>query len=738
MSTLNDDRLVLQKGRKNTLKDAEVGKRDQIPEKLLTKLEEMNIGAKIADLWAHGNANRQEWLDRQEKYLSSWDEHLESTASGPFLGSSSLHIPMPLIVAKTVHARFLQALLGIEPYFTTKSRTAASIDRSRMVQDVMAYTLKDWINCYDGIDDVADEWLWHWITAGCGILKVRWEVQYERFLDIVKDIEQSVETVVDPETGAESTVPAARIVEKEQMVTKVKSRGPVAETRMAEDVLIIGGKGDPQKADAVIDSYHLSASEIWTCVDSKAFKRDAAEAVINGGSDRKEDMVTTSIKQTRATNAGIAMLDTNSELDKYHILEAYLRLDVDGSGINTDVVVWAHPRSRKILRATYLHRINKSGERPFFKIDFLKRPGQDYGTGLIEMLYPLSKEMDAIHNMRIDFGMLATMPFGFYRPSSSIEPETLQLRPGDLIPLDDPQRDVYFPNLGNRTSFGMQEEMALQSMVERLTGINDMSLGVLTGAQGATRTATGARALLGESNANLDVYLRRMQRGWRRFLKYLLHMLQQRIPEGLSFRVTGEAGSDYWAQIRSRDDLAGDFDFEISGNSSNSNPAIQEEVATNILQLVQNPLLIQLGVVTPANVFEAVKNYLKAKGVKDFAKYVQQPPDYQYTPTPQEEADRILRGMATPVVPNMDHAGFLAYFEEIWNTDELLGQFDQESTQALYVQAEKHKQMMQAIEQMRAQQANANQMRSNAEVSGAQQAPPGMSAMAGTGDPNAA
>lgn len=732
MSQLNDDRLVLQEGRRDALKDAEVSLRDQIPKKLAEKLEELEVGKKVADMWSHGNADRQEWLERQEEFLGQWDEFLAVDTDGPFEGSSNLHIPMPLIVCKTLHARFLQALIGIDPYFTTKARTEAFIERTQLVQDLMAYTLKDWINQYDGVDEVLDLWVWDWVTTGVGLLKGRWEKQFERFIDVEQVPKPRIRYAYNEETQREEEVTEYQLVDEERKVTRVKFQGPMLDYRHPEDVLIIGGQGDPQKADAVIDSYSLTASDLWTYVDSKVFNEDAVREIIDKGPDHEDSSDSTQIKRSRNTNAGVDAVDSDSDLDRYKILEAYLRLDVDGSGINSDVVVWVHPRSRKILRATYLHRINKAGERPFFKIDFFKRPGQTYGIGLVEMLYPLSKEMDAIHNMRIDFGLLATMPIGFYRPTSSIEPETLQLRPGDLIPLDNPTEDVYFPNLGNRTSFGFQEEAAIQTMIERLTGINDLSLGVLTGAQGATRTATGARALLGESNANLDVYLRRLQRGWRRCLKYILHSLQQRIPPGFEFRVTGEGGQDYFAQVRNQQDICGDYDFEISPNSANSNRAIQEEVSTSILQLVQNPLLIQTGVVSQANLYEAVKQWMRAKGIKDFGKYITKPEGYQYVPSPGEEANRILRGIPVPVVANMDHQGFIAYFEEIFGSDELLGQFDEEQAKALAVQANKHKEMLAALDSAAAQQANSSQMRMNAAQS-AEQAPVGTNPMAVNG-----
>jgi len=713
---ITDDAQTLKEGRKNTLKDAEVSLRDQIQRTLYDKLQAENIAQKITSIWYTGNADRSDWLNRQQVYLKDWDEFLNSTAEGPFQGSSSLHMPMPLIVAKTLHARFLQTLIGTDPSFSVKPRTAANLERAQLVQDVMGYALKDWSNNYCGIESVLDDWLWDWITTGVGLMKQRWDVCYERFVDVVAEPELGPPIIqVDPQTGREITIPTTRMKESEQTITKKIFEGPVFEHRHIEDILIVGGHGDPNKADAVIDRQFLTASRLWTLADQGIFDDKAVAQVIAAGSDKKSGSLASDLKNQRALEAGKSDIDSTANLDRYEILEAYLQYDVDKSGINSEIIVWIHLRSRALLRATYLRRTNRTGERPFFKIDFHRRPGEDYGIGIVEMMHPLSVEMDAMHNMRVDFGILASMPFGFYKPTSSLDPTTIQLEPGSLIPLDNPQTDIYFPNLGNRTSASAQEEAVIQSMIEKLTTTGSLQMGITSGEQGAARTATGARALLGEANSNLDVYLRRLYRGWKSALNYLLHTLQQRIPQGLSFRITGESGDDYWRWVRDREDISGDYDFEMFPNSANSNPAIQQEVAQQILQVVSNPLDIQLGIITPATRYEALKNYLKSFGVKDFGKYLQQPPDNIRTYSPEEEVQRILLGIPVPVTPQADHQGYLDYFEKIKKSDELLGKYSESETVALAAQAQQHQQMLQAMQQLSQQQRNAQQMQMNSQ-----------------------
>lgn len=710
MSELNNDKKVIQDGRRAPLKGLDASLRDQINDKLFSKLEEMNVGEKVVTMWNKGCANRQRWLERQKGYLASWDEHLVGDTEGAFEGSSQLHIPMPFIVCKTMHARFLQALWQ-DPPCNLKARNEASIERLSTVSDVMRYYLLDGANYDKGLEPEVDMWVWRWITTGSGMLKLGWEQKYSRYVDVVT-VPQPGKPTLKVVNGKETLIPTTEQVEKEVSVTKKVFDGPVVRGVKVEDLLIIGGGGDPDRAEAVIEQDWLTASEMWTFADRKIFRADKVEKVIESGPNRISPTLSGDMKTQAAQNAGQGSLDFMTDLDRYHVLEGYLQLDVDGSGIITDVVVWVHYQTREILRATYLRRISPKGERPYAKADFILRDGQEYGVGLPEILYPLSQEMDAMHNMRIDFGLMSTMPFAFYRASSGIDPETIKFEPGTLIPVDNPQTDVYFPNLGNRTVFGMQEEQALQGYVERLTSISDLNLGVV-GAQGATRTATGSRALVGEMSSNLDVYLRRLNRGWKKVLRYKLHLVQKRMPEGLAFRLTGDDGKDYFRYIKSLDDIQGDYDIEVSPNSATSNAGIQQENADYVLQMASNPLAIQMGAIGPGQFYEAMKNAMLARGIRDFSKYIQKPQGYERNLTPEEEANRLLRGVDVPVTPGMDHQGFIDFFQHIHDTDELAGQFSQDQFVKLAAQAKKHEQMLQAMQAAQAQSANASQMQRN-------------------------
>lgn len=723
MSNLQNDKDILAK-RKNVLKDDEekglkvvASLRDQQLEKLARKLEEKNIGRKIVEMWAKGNADRAEWLDRQASYLQEVDEFIEPIYQPALEWSSTIHLPTILTIGKTYHARMHAALMSVDPPFTVRARKGAQADRAMLIEELMRYTLRDWCNEHDGVENEVDRWLWDWCMRGVGILKARWHKKFTRFLDVEVEQVEDTDLDVDPQTGDSVPVPVMREVEREVVKTEEVFNGPMLERVPIEDVIIVGGEGDPQKADAVLHKSSYTSSELWSLSDQKLFRAEAVEKAIQGGSDPQlgSDQ-TAQIKQSQKAHGGMSVADSDNQTDRYKVIEAYIKLDIDGSGIASDLIVWVHERSREILRATYLRRVNPVGCVPFFKIDFHHRHGTEYSVGLIELLYSLSKEIDAMHNINVDIGLLSSMPFGFYRPTASaLKEEGMPIEPGALIPVDNPQTDVMFPNLGLRTSFGFQEQQALQVQIERLTSISDLNLGIV-GGQGATRTATGTRALLGESSNNLNVFISRMNRGWKRALKYMFAMLQYRLPPGFQFRVLGDDGQQYWKQIESREELEGMYDFEVEANSANSNKQIQIEQASMLYQATQNPIDLQLGIITPANRYEALSYMLRVNGIKDIAKFMTKPQGFTLQYSPLEIADRILSGMDVKLGPDQDLQGFIDLVQQMVNDDTLAGQFAPHDFAALVAKAQEAQSMIQAIQAAQNQQMATNQQQLNSQA----------------------
>lgn len=712
-----NDQDVVNEGRKNALQDVEVPLRERSLQKLVKKLEDLGEGRRTVEIWNQANADRQVHLSRQVALLKEFDEFIDPIYKASQEWMSTLHLPVVFTVCKTYHARFLAAILSIDPPFSMKARQAAWEDKVPVIQDTLRYALFTWMNYYEGVNEIIDQWIWRWVTTGRGILKQRWERKYAKYVDVIEKpvIVASVDTI-DPQTGKSVTIPQTEIQEVEEDVVETVFDGPMAQVIAEEDIVIVGGDGNPDQADDVIESSYLTASDLWSYADQKIFRTDVVEEVIKAGDNSVSGEPANAIKLEQSMAAGMNSPDKDYDLKRYQILERYASLDVDGSGINTEVILWVHKETEKILRATYLRRVSKSGLRPYTAVEFHKRNTRNYPVGIPELLFSICKEIDAMHNMRVDIGVQTSLPMGFYRPSSSMSEEIISFGPGSLIPVDNPQTDIYFPNLTGRTAFTAQEEAALMSQVERLTSISDITLG-LTSSQGAARTATGARALQQEGNANLDVFLRRLNRGWKRFLVYLNHQLQDKLPPGFEFRVFGDDGKSFYRRIESKQELCGEYDIELDSNSANSNKQVQIEVANMLVMTTGNMLDVQLGIVTPIQRYEALKTQLQVNGVRDFGKYLNKPVQAPRIFSPIEIANRILAGQEVPLGPEQDLQGFVSWFEHVVDNDELLGQFSEQDTVSLFKKVQEAQAMMTAMAQQQAQMNNQKQIAMNSAMS---------------------
>jgi hypothetical protein len=715
------DQELVREGRTKKLQDDESSNlkvtaslRDQQLDKLANLLDEKRMGNKVVQTWYRANADRVVWLERQSRFLEEVDEFIDPIYEQALEWSSVLHLPTILTAVKAYHARMYAALMSVDPPFTMRARQAANADRAMLCEELMRYTLNDWCNENEGIANEVDRWLWDWVGKGCGILKARWHKRFTRFMDVDVKRVDDVEMQIDEDTGEKIPVKVVREIEKEVVRTEEVFNGPMLERVPVEDFIIVGGEGDPEKADYVMQQFWLTASDLYSFADQKIYRADVVDDVIKSGKSYPlgHDQ-TADIKQRQVENAGFAQLNKEHALDRYRIIEAYCKVDVDGSGIASDIIVWVHYETQKILRATYLRRVMPTGQNPFFKIDFHLRQGVEYGVGLIELLYSLGKELDAIHNMKVDVGIISSMPFGFYRPTaSSLKEERMPLEPGALIPVDNPQTDVMFPQLGLRTVFGNQEEQGLQTQIDRLSSMSDLNYGILAG-QGAARTATGARAVLGESSNNLNIYIQRMTRGWKRALKYTWSMLQWRLPPGFQFRILGDDGDSYWKTVHSREEIVGMYDFELEANSANSNKQVQVEQANMVVQMTSNPIDLQLGIVTASERYEALAYQLKVNGIRNVAKFLRKPNNANPHYSPIEIADRLLAGMDVVLDPTQDLQGFIALVQHIMEEDDMNGQFDHFQLAILMHKAQEAQGMLAAMKQAQAQAAAAQQQQMN-------------------------
>ncbi len=688
--------------------------RDATVENLVEKCNESEVGSKVKAAWLKHNADMAVRQERMKK-LQNWDEHIDDFEMA-YDGTSNIHLPMPMIVLKAFHARMYQALFSVDPPFSVRAMQEAYQDDVDMVYGLMNWTLKEWCNNHDGVEAVVDRWIWNWCAYGSGVLKLRWDCKYTRYVD-VEDFYQkgpsTYEVIIDPETGHVQEVEKPAVIrgQREKAVTEKIFDGPSVEFIEQNDIAMIGGR-DIQTCDMVIHRSYYTADELQSAALRKVFSQEVVDEIIKGGPHSESGHPGQDLKQDREIHSGIRTMDISQDLDRYQVLECHVEMDINMDGLNESIIVWVCNQSGSILRATYAHRVNRGGKRPFANIEFIPREGHGYAMGLLELIHPISVEMDMIHNIKVDIGIMAAQPIGFYRAATGLDPIKLRIKPGDLIPVDDPSSHVFFPNLGDRSGFFQTEEAMLLQHVERLTSINDINTATL-GRQGAARTATGVSQMVAENSANLDIFIKRMQRGWRQTLRILWQMLQQRLPDGTEFRVTGKDGREYFRRVN-RMMIQQRMDFFLEAASANSNRMIQLEQTMQVLAQMMNPMFLQLQIVGPENMYEALKDYFQALGRKDYARFIKKPAGVIRQITAEEELARILHGKHVPLTPDMDHQRFIELAGDILGDEGAEQMYMKGTLDAVRSQMQQHQAMAKAMEAQANQLAQAQQQSSNA------------------------
>ncbi len=346
--------------------------------------------------------------------------------------------------------------------------------------------------------------------------------------------------------------------------------------------------------------------------------------------------------------------------------------DLDGDGIEEDVIWWYLVEPRLVVRARHLTEMYPAEppRRPFAEATFIPVPGRRIGISLLEQLEPLHDAMKTFIDQSVDAGTLANTPFGFYRPTGSMKPETIRLWPGELYPLADPQRDVSFPQLANQTAsaWGLNMTALMQQFEERLVVIGDLQLGrVPAGKSSAMRTASGTAMLTNQSEARPERILRRFFIGLAE-MWYQCHTLNQYfLPEEKQVKIIGikQPFENPFQTITTKDEIKGRFRFEFKANVFNASKQALQQSLQALLSTYVSELAFQLGLITPSGAYRLMVDWGKAWG-QDPERYLTEPePGLMRPDILAEEAISIIMQSVMPDGRPAEPGGAIEHFQKL-------------------------------------------------------------------------
>ncbi len=288
-----------------------------------------------------------------------------------------------------------------------------------------------------------------------------------------------------------------------------------------KDLIIPPYTTDLQTCDWVAHRVRLTEAQLKERARTNFYDREVVEQMLKSSKQPDAEEV-----ESLEGKLGISVRE-----GLYEVYEVWVRNE------NDENEVWWLTKEGQELKP---HTTNpyKHGLRPFVSAPYMPREDSIYGIGIPEMLEHIQEEVNTIHNQRRDNATLANIKCFKARRGRGIK-SPLELYPGAVIWVDDPNdiQEFFIGQAG--VSASMAEEAQVISYGERRTGISDYSLGMEAIAR---PTASGTLALIQEGNRRFEIVTLLIRPALAEAYMQAVQLYQQYYPEGKAFLLMGEKG----------------------------------------------------------------------------------------------------------------------------------------------------------------------------------------------------
>ncbi len=318
-------------------------------------------------------------------------------------------------------------------------------------------------------------------------------------------------------------------------------------------------------------------------------------------------------------------------------------------------VITIAPDFNKCLRRIQNNAL--TGDFPFARIDREILDDRWYSPrGIPELITDIVKEIDVQKNQRIDSQTQRNLPFYLYRVG--IVNPNLKLKPGKGIPVPAgvPFSEVFqmVNNTNLNAEFSNKDEIQqLNAETEELLGeVNFTLQSQINKRQPRTGVEVDAQvqAAVPQSTIEGDIVCH----GFSRLFQMIVDLWSQFGEDTYTFNYFGNQNGKPEQIKIGKEELQG-HNIVVRGNDANTNPQIRIQKSMQVGSIISDPLALQMGIVTPVNVYQAKREQLQQLGF-DPDQFVTppQPPKPQPPPplpvqismsdlTPAEKAQTIQR-----------------------------------------------------------------------------------------------
>lgn len=665
---------------------------------------------------------RDDWMDmRLKRYgkLRGW----LGEKTFPWENASNAHIPIMLTDSLRVQDTLHNAVLAIRP--TIQSRATKRTDKEK--QDTIDNLIDFQVFAEQNGEQIIGHLIQKFVDDGIFTAYIPWSRETKKIHDV---------RILPPLDPQEEDEPQLRLIVAEQLFPVVNSivqvdefgydwrvryldeeehpreadvsfffqdnerveahietsvetyNGPVVIPKSVEDVVAPWRSGNlqPPGPSNPYGAPHFALLDYPDLEEIKRLVKDGSYDLV----DEEEMGQIEFLGVTKPTDTNEELKDQKDEMEGVvsHATETtkkvftrimmFDRWDIDGDGLQEDVIFWVLKEPGILLRARHLTEMFPGNRvrRPVAEAQFVP-VGEDrrYGISLPELTESLHDIIVTVFNQTIDSGTLANTPFFFYRPGAGLKADIMRLWPGEGYPLGNPAQDVFFPNLPNQSqAFGFNLIATAQQYLERITMVGELNLGrVPQGKSSALRTASTTMAILQQGEARPERILRRFFEGLSEIWAQIHELNQRFLPKNKEFRIIG-VKPDQEDPYKTIDDISairGRFDFEFQASLLNTSPGVVEESLAALGATIMSPLAFQLGLIDAEKAYNYLREVVKAKKM-DPDKFLNRPPNLIDTPRmlAEEVILEVMRGSLGDVLPLEDTQTHFQKLVEFANSEQ--------------------------------------------------------------------
>ena len=575
-----------------------------------------------------------ERCENQYQQKTKWDV-AGKACDVPWIGASNYFVALSEWIVDAIWARLMNILFSQQPYMKAKGVEASDVSKQDAVTDFTDMTLREKVRLYEN----SNFFFKQMIKLPFAVLKFCWVQEYDRMIT-----KESAIVFANPMTGDQQTIlpddPEMQIKQAEFMINGYQQSGN-QDVWVAKDEELVNA---PQlkyiRFQDYVYSQHAKRNQrlfwegdrFWLTINEMMLKAQQEKFI-----QESVDKVRTQRKDSTKSGIDAVVADRESLLECFHW---YGRLPFnknneidfqDQEAIEQEVYCVVSYKEEELLEINHWYYRRKPWpDRVYIRGEF-EETEEFEGRSMCQKLFKTQVELNDFHKTLMDNAWLAMQKiFVKKRTLTDEDWEKPKVYPGAMWE-EDVAGDIRVLEVGDVKSIGIELEQQLLNFAERLSNITSWNVGTNPQQPGGKTTATQFSGIIQEGNIGREPLLQRCYLILKKICQWNYDYYYERMPEGLERRILGDTGEPiyptqenmpvyaqkgiqpYWRQ----DDITGQFDFNWSGTSQNSDQQWNILVANDLQDRYMPVPMVQGNMLAVWNI---LKDGLTARGMKDWQK----------------------------------------------------------------------------------------------------------------------